>query len=271
MNPLSFLGGNTSSYRPSSLTPAVYLGQSSPLGRVTSNSVANNPFDSQTTSDRVTLSQAGIALSKRAEDLGSSTMNAAQQFLTDFASRVLGASANGATISYDSATVSASSAFAAYSQHSSSASGTSDVTAVGLQDQSDFVGRGTITTADGLRYTFEVEVHYQATIAAASATQANTSTSTSSVATGSSTPAKAATSSPAKSLDFNFPGSAGDLGKLFEYGQVKGRFHIPAESNEKLQERQGQWLLRLLNSAAPTQTESVGGATAPSATSNALQ
>lgn len=163
-------------------------------------------------SDAVSLSQNGIDLSAqgmaaRATDLGNTTVDAAQSFLGTFAQHLFGDAAKGATISFDSASLSANSSFAAGVQHSAGPDGSSDSAAFSLNESSHFIGKGKITTADGQSFEFEIEVQYESSLQAA-ATQTGAADSTDSASPDDS-------ALPTKKLpDMRFPGSLDDLFKL---------------------------------------------------------
>lgn len=183
--------------------------------------------------DAVTLSQSGIdlsaqGLSSRVDALGNATVDAAQSFIASFAQQLFGDAANGTSISFDSASLSVQSGFAAQVSHSSGARGSSDSAAFSLDDSTHFIGKGKITTADGHTFDFEIDVQYESHIQAA----ATRSSSNSNSSSGSAAPAIAAgggdraaapapapaptpTPTPTHSLpDVAFPGGLGDLFKL---------------------------------------------------------
>ncbi|UXY14858.1 hypothetical protein N8I74_16290 [Chitiniphilus purpureus] len=103
--------------------------------------------------------QQGSALGERVGRLGQATVQMAQTFLGDFARTLFGDAAEGMQVQFDAFDLSASSsAGAALLQRGDGLS----AAAFELQDSSSFTGRGTLTTADGRTFEFEVEVRYQA-------------------------------------------------------------------------------------------------------------
>src|SRR5471030_478962 len=115
--------------------------------------------DSDNTADgSVSLSNDSI-LQNRAATLGGSTVDYAQNLLNSFTQQVFGDASKGETVSFDSVSLDTSSAFAESAQQTSDANGSSSA-AAGLSDSAHFIGKGTITTADGRTFDFEVEVQY---------------------------------------------------------------------------------------------------------------
>lgn len=169
--------------------------------------------------DAVTLSQSGIDLSaqgldSRVDALGNATIDAAQSFIASFAQQLFGNAANGASISFDSASLSVQSGFAARVSHSSA----SDSAAFSLDDSTHFIGKGKITTADGHTFDFEIDVQYESHIQAA-ATRSSSAAPAIAAGAGDNAaapaPAATPTPTPTHSLpDVAFPGGLGDLFKL---------------------------------------------------------
>lgn len=194
----------------------------------------------------VSLSQKGLELSaqgmsKRAEELGNATLDAAQNFITTFAQQMFGDAAKGATLSFDSASLSAQSGFMAGAQHSEGPGGVRDSAAFSLNDSSHFIGKGKITLADGQTFEFEVEVQYQSKISAA------TSTTTSPAAdTRPDRPGHEQTGLPtARVPDVNFAGGLGELFKLLGQ-QLHLDLPAPAEAAGADSDKAGTLSLRLL-------------------------
>src|SRR5450830_401591 len=77
--------------------------------------------ESVATPDNVTISRQG--LTARADQNGNRTLDVAQQFLSAVAQKLFGASADGATVSYDSASLSTSEQAGASVSHSEDANG----------------------------------------------------------------------------------------------------------------------------------------------------
>jgi hypothetical protein len=164
----------------------------------------------------VSLSRSGLDLSaqglaERAADLGNATIDMAQSFIGDFARQLFGDAANGATLSFDAASLESESSYTSALRRSltSGANGLANVrdsAAFSLNDSAHFLGKGTLTTADGQRFAFEVEVSYTSSIeAAASSEQAQAATDDDS----------GAADLPTVQLpDLEFPGTLSDLFKL---------------------------------------------------------
>jgi len=184
----------------------------------------------------ISANSASTALDQHLAAVGNDTIDYAQSFLNSFAQTLFGDSGKGAQISFDSASLDTSSTVAAGVSQSSSANGNSSAAAFQLTDSSHFLGKGTITTADGRKFDFEVEVQYDAQLSAA-ASNSSSNTGTDSVGTGSSSsqlPASLQSAqSAAKQADTNsnsatstsdlpkiqlpnidFPGTLSDLFKL---------------------------------------------------------
>jgi hypothetical protein len=109
-------------------------------------------------SDNVSLSSQ--ALAARAASLGASTVDYAQQFIDNFAAALFGDQAKGASLSFDTASVSAEAGF--------SASATGATASLSLSESAHFSGTGQIVTADGQTYQFTIDVQYDANLQASS-------------------------------------------------------------------------------------------------------
>lgn len=118
------------------------------------------------------------ALAQHVASVGNATVDFAQDFVNKFATSLFGDAGKGATISFDSASLDTSSSFGVGVQHSSGPNGTSDAAAFDLTDSSHFLGKGTITTADGRKFDFEVEVQYDAELSGAASQSTGNSTNT---------------------------------------------------------------------------------------------
>ena len=167
----------------------------------------------------VALSSGAVDLQQRIESLGGDTIDLAQNFLGKFAQQLLGENAKGATIAFDSVSLEASSSMAAGTLRSEGANGIASAAAFSLNESSHFLGKGTITLADGTKYDFEVEVKYEASMSAGFASPERAERE------------KLAAQNPAMPLpaiefpDIDWPGSLGDLFKLMDKqvsGDVKG-------------------------------------------------
>jgi hypothetical protein len=121
----------------------------------------------------ISLSGDGLDLQKRLASVGNATVDFAQDFVGSFTQALFGDAAKGAVIDFNSASLEASSSYALGVTRSQGAQGTTDAAAFSLSDSSHFIGKGTITTADGRKFDFEVEVQYNYELnAAASQTTA---------------------------------------------------------------------------------------------------
>lgn len=158
----------------------------------------------------VSLSSNAVDLQKRVDQLGNRTVDMAQDLIGSFAKSLLGDNAKGAKISFDSVALESNASFAAGALHTEGADGVSDAFGFSLSEDSHFLGKGTITTADGRKLNFEVEIQYQATMTAGAA---------------SSVPARRKDhddQNPAMPLpevqfpDIDFPGSLADLFRLMD-------------------------------------------------------
>ena len=217
----------------------------------------------------VTLSEIGKALAgqavgdassllQRAADFGSATIDAAKKFVGSFAESLLGDAAKGMTFSFESSSISARSSFSSALQHSEGSNGSRDAAALRLEDVTDFAGTGTITTADGQRFSFEVEVHYESTqqISASSVSSGRSlsapdfAMNTSSDDDVAGDAAHAGHRSPRtvvrEGLAANFPGSASDLIRMFDKGMLQLPFQAQANGHEGEASRSGNLNLRLV-------------------------
>lgn len=186
------------------------------------------------------IAQSQQALNARLAQLGDKTIDVAQRFIGSFAQSLFGDAAKGATFSFDAISVSADTSLSASVEHFSSAAGTIDSASLQLNESASFVGRGTIVTAEGQSFDFEIEVRYEASV---SATQTTT---------------RSATQEPLKAPDtlsltgkqlpeIKFPGSLADLFKLL------GRQLEVSTDSGKNDGNGGNLslrLIRLVNSAA---------------------
>lgn len=165
--------------------------------------------------DLVSLSKNGVDLQQRVESLGNSTVDLAQNLLGGFAQQLFGDAAKDATISFDSVSLDTSASFAAGIQHSEGAGRVSDAAAFSLTESSHFIGKGTITTADGRKLDFEVEVQYDYSLEAA----AGKTTSAPAAVPGKDGEAPRSAADPLPEINFpdiHFPGSLQDLFRLFD-------------------------------------------------------
>jgi hypothetical protein len=158
----------------------------------------------------VSLSSNAVDLQKRVDSLGNKTVDMAQDLIGSFAKSLLGDNAKGASISFDSIALESNASLTTGALHAEGAEGVTDALGFSLSEDSHFLGKGTITTADGRKLSFEVEIKYEANVSAAAA---------------SSVPERRqqlADHNPAMPLpevefpDIDFPGSLADLFRLMD-------------------------------------------------------
>lgn len=221
-------------------------------------------------SSDVALSRAGKALAgptvgdassllQRASDFGNATVDAAKKFVASFAQSLFGGAGKGMEVSFDSGSLSASSTFSGAVQHSESRSGISDAVALRLEDAADFVGSGTITTADGHQFRFEVEVHYASTLemSAASSTSNHAGQAQGKPFGGNDALPHAhqhGKGAPRENMTADFPGSVSDLFKMFEQGSLQLPFSAKESGADDAASRLGSVMFRLLESLSSLQT-----------------
>jgi hypothetical protein len=116
----------------------------------------------------LSLSNDALDMQKRVASLGSATVDFAQSFMNSFTQALFGDDAKGATIDFDSASLEASSSYALGVAQTSGSDGVRTLAGLSMTDSSHFIGKGTITTADGRKFDFEVEVKYEARLDAVS-------------------------------------------------------------------------------------------------------
>jgi hypothetical protein len=237
MNTLNPLGA-----RPYQNTALPAATQQTGGGSTRANAVQNLASDNP-----VSLSSNGVDLQKRVDRLGNATVDLAQNLLGSFAQQLFGDAAKDAKISFDSVSLESSSTFAAGVSHSEGASGVTDAAALSLSDSSHFLGKGTITTADGRTFDFEVEIKYEASLEAAAST-------------ASSVPSRRqqqADQNPAMPLptiefpDIDFPGSLADLFKLMDR-TIKA--DVKQDGDSDPQGTLSMRLLKLVDSETPLDT-----------------
>jgi hypothetical protein len=200
----------------SSLSPLGARGyQNSPLSGSAQQPARGNNAVQQTAAAKagtnVALSSGAVDLQQRLDALGNDTLDLAQGFLGKFAGQLLGDDAKGATIAFDSVALEASSSMSTGTLRADGADGVQNAAAFSLNESSHFLGKGTITLADGTKYDFEVEVQYEASMSAGYGEAGD----------------KLAGKDSAAALpsfefpDIEWPGSLGDLFKLMDK-QVSG-------------------------------------------------
>jgi hypothetical protein len=201
--------------------------------------------------DLVSLSKNGVDLQQRIDTLGNATVDYAQSLIGDFAQQLFGDAGKGATISFDSVELGASSSFAAGVQHSEDAKSSTDAVALSLTESAHFLGKGSITTADGRKFDFEVEIQYDHTLqTGASQSQSRTPATASPVAASNSdgiAPRSAADPLPPVEFpDIKFPGSLQDLFRLFDK-PIKTDVVQKDDAQQGGQQKLGTLSLRLLH------------------------
>lgn len=148
-------------------TAANTLPQTSPKA-AGNGSGAANALMQRTSQDMVALSKKGLdlsaqGLSDRTDALGNATIDVAQDLLGNMARQMFG---DGAAISFDSVDLSASSGYAAQMASYAGPNGRAGMAGFSLAENAHFIGKGTITTADGQSFEFEIEVQYESKISA---------------------------------------------------------------------------------------------------------
>lgn len=128
-------------------------------------------------SSPLSLSNDALDMQKRVASLGSATVDFAQSFMNSFTQALFGDDAKGATIDFDSASLEASSSYALGVAQTSGSDGVRTLAGLSMSDSSHFIGKGTITTADGRKFDFEVEVKYEARLDAVSSSSSSNSNS----------------------------------------------------------------------------------------------
>ncbi|WP_051304929.1 hypothetical protein [Chitinilyticum litopenaei] len=188
------------------------------------NNVASTPL---------TAPQETNKLAQRVSQLGRATVDMAQQFLGDFAQSLFGEAAKGMKVSFDSFELSAQSTAAAAAYQASGPEGSTSAAAFRLEDASSFTGRGTLTTADGRSFEFEIEVRYQRVQEAAYASSSQQLPAAQSQAAPGAAPAN--TPLTAGDLRSQFAGIASDLLDALSAEPVRQPFslQLPQEENGK--------------------------------------
>ncbi|QLG88726.1 hypothetical protein HQ393_11050 [Chitinibacter bivalviorum] len=120
------------------------------------------------------------AIEKRVAQLQKDTLQMAQDFLGQFANQLFGDAAKGMQVSLDQIELSSSSEAAMCLSHSQNGVSDTRSAAFSLKDSSSFTGHGTMTTADGRQFEFELTVNYESLQEARYTQQSNISQSTNS-------------------------------------------------------------------------------------------
>lgn len=171
--------------------------------------LAGSALMQRTAQDVVALSKNGLdlsakGLSQRTDALGNTTVDVAQDFLSNMTRQLFG---DGATIAFDSVDLQAGASFSSGGASVSGPNGSSRAAAFSLDENAHFIGKGKITTADGQTFDFEVEVQYQSNISAGVLEHTQSETPEA--------PASDDGALPAKQLpDTHFGGNLHDLFKL---------------------------------------------------------
>lgn len=194
-------------------------------------------------------------IEQRVMQLGKNTLDLAQNLLGSFASQLLGDSAKGMQVSFSDIELSASSeASMSLSQRSNSTS-SSQSASFSLNDRSSFVGKGTITTADGQRFEFELEVSYESQ---QSATYSQQTTQTNPIPyQPRGTPD---TPQQTEGTKLNYQGVAADLLQSLSAEPIRLPFK---NNNDQAAPREGDLVLKLLNLAGGDRYLNWFGATEP--------
>ncbi len=181
-------------------------------------------------------SSPSATLMQRAAQLGQATESAALQFVSNFAKSLFGDAANSMQLSLSSDQLSASSSYSSTEKTSSNGQGQTRSATATLQDASEFVGTGTLQTADGKRFTFQVEVQIQDTEQSSVTTQSNSAAASDTsgnvinpIPPSSASPATATATAPAASTGPAIP-FADDLKNLLALLH-QGQFHQPVQLN----------------------------------------
>lgn len=153
-----------------------------------------------------------LDLASRVASVGTATVDFAEDFVNSFTQALFGDAAKGAVIDFESASLETSSSYAVGYQRSSGANGVSEAAVFSLSDSSHFIGKGTITTADGRKFDFEVEVQYNYELNAAAS---RTSDADALPAPDRDTDRPSTKDLPTVQLpNIDFPGTLADLFKL---------------------------------------------------------
>ena len=221
-------------------------------------SAAANALMQRTAQDVVALSKKGLDLSaqglaQRTDALGNATVDVAQDFVGNMARQLFG---DGASISFDSIDLSAASGYAAQASSMSGAGGTRNAAAFSLAENAHFIGKGTITTADGQTFDFELDVQYESKISASAAYETSNEIQDSQDAA---TDAGEDSGLPTLQLpSMNFAGSLGDLFKMLGQQLQSSIYNAGQDSVDQTQSKPGDEVgslrLRLLNLLQPPKT-----------------
>ncbi|KAB8042688.1 hypothetical protein [Janthinobacterium aquaticum] len=230
-----------------------------------SGSGATNALMQRTSQDMVALSKKGLdlsaqGLSDRTDALGNATVDVAQDLLGNMARQLFG---DGASINFDSVDLSASSGYAAQMASYAGPNGRAGMAGFSLAENAHFIGKGTITTADGQSFEFEIEVQYESKISASAQYQSQAA------AAGAGDEAEDGSELPSVDLPkMDFAGSLSDLFKMLGQQLRSSIYDAQAAQDEKAgaANEAGSLTLRLLDLVQQPKAQATP---APASTTNA--
>lgn len=210
------------------------------------------------------LDKLGDLAEKRVEQLNQSMTSMAQSLIQSFAGSFLGDAAKGAKIEFDSFSLASQSSFSALSLEQRDENGRISASAFRLEEASQFIGRGTITTADGRSFEFEMDIRYSLELEAASISQQSnkrggqapaalpaTEPAAATPAPAATAPSTASAPATAPSLPFQqaqFAGTAAELFERLRNEPVRVPFNLQLpEQGATPQTLFGDLAMRLLN------------------------
>lgn len=220
-------------------------------------SAAANALMQRTAQDVVALSKKGLdlsaqGLSERTDALGHATLDVAQDFLGNMARQMFG---DGAAINFDSIDLSASSGYSAQMASLSGPNGRAGMAGFSLAENAHFIGKGTITTADGQRFEFELEVQYESKISASAQYLTQGAQPRPVDATADDGSDGGDGKLPAVELpDMDFAGSLGDLFRMLGQ-QLRSSIYDARDQAGGAGKEAGSLTLRLLDLMQPKMTE----------------
>jgi hypothetical protein len=238
MNSLNSIGPRQ--FQSTSLSPAT--------SQAESKSTRANAVKDVSSGSAVSLSSNAVDLQKRVDRLGNQTVDMAQNLIGSFAKSLLGDNAEGATIAFDSVELETNASFATGALRTSGASGVTEAFGFSLSEDSHFLGKGTITTADGRKLNFEVEIQYESRTSAAASTSVPSRRE------------ELAEQNPAMPLpevefpDIDFPGSLADLFRLMDRNISATIEQLGANGEEGEGGNLTMRLLKLIDAEAPLDT-----------------
>lgn len=110
------------------------------------------------------LIRASDIMQKRVDQMQGAMGDMALGLAQGFAQSLLGSAAEGASIQFDETAIASRSRFSAAAFNRTDENGQLRAAGFQLEDTSEFTGRGTITTADGRTFEFELEIRYSASL-----------------------------------------------------------------------------------------------------------